>query len=296
MKLSVTVALLGALASIHTLASSAHAEDCKALLAPSGISLRDTGFDQNRVACAFDGYSAGVRAQATIDTPNFYGTLGASLMLDYHWVNISGFEFSLSARAADYRFAQSAVFTDGDLQAGPLSFGVLRPLKKRWWNIPTRVGHSLRFDIPRTNLADNSVTVSASPSLLATLMPSSNFHVHGRISALLWSVLPEAGADSRAALLTSLDASYAPASVFSLVAGAELQGGWYGLGLDHLQGRAGLRFGVGSGAIELSAASVVAGSERSDLVAWIGYRYIAPPEKAKPPTRSKLKDWATGSR
>tara|TARA_R110002073_G_scaffold332410_4_gene518380 strand:- start:3137 stop:3931 length:795 start_codon:yes stop_codon:yes gene_type:complete len=261
------------------------------MLAPSAVPLRDTGLDQNRVACAVEGFSVGTRGLATIDAPNFYGTLSASLMLDYRYLHAAGFEFSVGARLLDYRFAQSAVFTEGDVSVGPVSVGVLRPKNTRWWGIPVAVGHSLRFEIPYTNSSDGSLTVAASPAYLVTLAPSSKFHIHARVASLLWSVVPEAGADSRAALLASSDIAYSPASIFSVTTGAEVQAGWYGLGLDHVQARAGLRTAIGkSGALELAAATTLAGAERNDLVFWIGYRSITVEEPR--PKRSRLRDWA----
>jgi len=274
------------------LSSSAHAESpCRAMLAPSAVSLRDTGLDQNRSACAMDAISIGTRTQATIDTPNFYGTLGASLMLDYRYLHAAGFEFSVGARLLDYRFAQSAVFTEGEFSVGPISVGVLRPRSTQWWGIPVAIGHAIRFEVPYTNSSDENLTVAASPTFLVTLTPASTFHIHSRIAALLWSVLPEAGADSRAALLASTDIAYAPASVFALTTGIEAQGGWYGVGLDHIQARAGFRTGIGAvGALEVSAGTTLAGAERNDLVFWIGYRSIKATEPR--PKRSRLSDWA----
>lgn len=283
--------------STALLCLTSHAPDlradapCRASLAPSSLSQRDTGLDQNRVACGVDGMSIGTRANATIDTPNFYGTLTASLLFDYQWLHASGFEFSVGARLLDYRFAQSAVFTEGDFALGPISVGVLRPRRTRWWGQPVVSSHAMRFEIPGTNLSDESITVAASPQLLVTMMPSSTLHVHGRLAALLWSVLPQSGADSRAALLASTDIGYAPLSFVALAAGVEAQAGWYGLGLDHLQVRGGWRIPVGEErAIEISAAKSVAGTERSDLVFWLGYRNLAVPESK--PKRSRLQDWA----
>jgi hypothetical protein len=287
-----TSAALGLALILFILSTNAHAESpCRAMLAPSAVSLRDTGLDQNRVACAVDGLSIGTRAHATIDTPNFYGTLGASLMLDYRYLHAAGFEFSVGAQLVDYRFAQSAVFTKGDLAIGPVSIGVLRPRTTSWWGIPVAVGHAIRFEIPYTNSSDQNLTVAASPAFLATLTPSRVLHIHARMAALLWSVLPESGADSRLALLASTDIAYAPANIFAITTGVEAQGGWYGVGLDHVQARAGLRTGLGaSGVLELSAATTLAGAERNDLVFWVGYRSINV-EKPRP-KRSRLRDWA----
>ena len=78
------------LASASWGARSAEADtQCSAMLAPSSVSLRDSGLDQNRVACGVQGFALGTRAFATIDTPNFYGTLTGSLFLDYQYLHAS---------------------------------------------------------------------------------------------------------------------------------------------------------------------------------------------------------------
>lgn len=264
---------------------------CLAGLAPSAVSVRDTGLDRNRVACGVDGFALGTRGQAVIDTPNFYGTLSGSLFLDYQWLHQTGFEFSLGARLVDYRFAQSAVFTDGSYSLGPISVGVLRPRRTRLWGYSIVSAHAFRFELPFTNSSDESPVIAASPSLLATMMLSSRLHLHARSSALLWSVLPASGPDSRAALLASSDIAYAPLPMLAVTAGTEVQGGWYGVGLDHLLARAGVRALIGSeNAIELSAASAFLGSERTDLIVWLGYRRFA--AKKKQSKKSRLQEWA----
>lgn len=268
---------------------------CAASLAPSAVSIRDTGLDRNRVACGASGFRAGTRAFATIDTPNFYGTLSGALFLDYRLLTASGFEFSAGARFVDYRFAQSAVFTDGEFSVGPISLGVLRPQRKSWWGVPVVSSHGLRFELPLTNSSDQNITVSASPTALVTMMPSSQLHLHGRLAGLLWSTLPESGADSRAALIASTDVAYAPVSFLAATAGVEAQGGWYGLGLDHLIARGGLNIPIGDdNALQLSIAHSFAGAERADMIFWLGYQNISVPD-AKP-RGSRLRDWATSPR
>ncbi len=271
-------------------AGRAHAEPpCRALLAPASLSVRDTGIDQNRAACAADGYSLGARALAIIDTPAFYGTLSASLFGQYRWLSAAGYEFSVGARIVDYRFAQSAVFTDAELALGPLSVSALRPRATTLWGRAAVIAHSMRFELPLSNSSDENLKVTASPAYLLTLMASDSLHVHGRVAGLLWSNLADSGVDARAALLASADLAYVPLSAISLLVGADVQGGWYGLGLDHVLPRVGMRVAIGDeGAVEVSAGSALLGSERTDLVFWFGYRSMEEPEVK----RSRLQDWA----
>lgn len=285
------ILLAGLGLSLPSLRVVAEEESCTALQAPSSLSFRDTGFDQARAACGANTMSAGARAFALVDERDFYGTLSASLFIDYRILHDSGFEFGIGARLVDYRFAQSAVFTANEFSVGPVHLDVLRPSKRTWFGQPLVLSHGFRFDVPYTNSSDGSFTLSASPSIMATMFLSPSLHWHGRVSALLWSVLPDAGADGRSALLGSTDLSYSPYSLTSLLIGTEVQGGWYGLGLDHWQVRGGMRIRAGaSGAMELSAGTALAGNERADLVLWFGYRRSTAPKKQNKPSR--LQDWA----
>lgn len=266
-------------------------EECSALLAPPSLSLRDTGFDSTRAACGANTMAAGARAFVLVDKPEFYGTLSGSLFLDYRFLHESGFEFGAGARVVDYRFAQSAVFTDGEFSLGPIHLDALRPTSTNWFGKSVVLSHAIRFDLPLTNSSDDAFTLSVSPSIIASIFLSEKMHLHGRLAGLLWSVLPQSGADSRAALAASLDFSYSPLSFAALLVGTEVQSGWYGLGLDHVQPRAGFRIAAGRGAaIELSAGMTVAGSERADIVTWLGYRRSIKPETQIKPSR--LQDWA----
>ncbi len=264
---------------------------CLALRAPASISMQDTGLDSTRAACGMDSFAIGARALAFIDTPNFYGTLSSSLFLEKRILHSTGYEFGVGIRLADFRFAQSAVFTGTEVSSGPLTLSILRPSQRTWWGRPAVVSHSLKLEIPLSNLRDENIVVAASPSVSASLQVVANLDVHASMAALLWSVLPESGADSRLALRSSLDLGYSPVSFGALVFGTDLQAGWHGLGLDHWQLRGGFRVATGTtGALELSAGLAVAGVESSTLVGWLGYRFSqVPPAKKK---RSRLQEWA----
>ncbi len=259
---------------------------CNPLAAPVSLSLRETGFDAPHSACANNSWSLGTRALALIDTPNFYGTVGASVFFDWRFVHASGFEFGMGAKLIDARFVQSAVFSDTELNVGPLYLSIAKPTPKTWWNKDVVVSHALRVDVPLTSTSNEALTVSASPSVSASISLAPTLQLHSRIAALLWSTVPESGADSRTAFQSSLDIGYTPASSLALLLGAEAQSGWYGLGLDHLQARAGLRIATGQkGAIELSGGQVVVGTEGKTLVVWLGYKSTSAPKAKKKSSR-----------
>ena len=264
---------------------------CLALRAPASISMQDTGLDSTRSACGMDSLAIGARALAFIDTPNFYGTLSSSLFLEKRMLHSTGYEFGVGIRLADFRFAQSAVFTGTEVSSGPLTLSILKPSQGTWWGRPAVVSHALKLEVPLSNIRDENVVVAASPSVSASLQVVANLDVHASMAALLWSVLPKSGADSRLAVRSSFDLGYSPVSFGALVLGTDVQAGWHGLGVDQWQLRGGFRVATGTtGALELSAGLAIAGVESSTLVGWLGYRFSqAPPAKKK---RSRLQEWA----
>jgi hypothetical protein len=258
-------ALLVAAIVLSTSTIAAAEDTCTELLGPASLSFRDTGLDQSRAACGADSLAAGARTFVLVDKPEFYGTLSSSFFLDYRILHETGFEFGIGARVVDYRFAQSAVFTADEFSFGPIHLDALRPDKRNWFGKPVVLSHAMRVEVPFSNSSDESFTLAVSPSVLASLFVSEKMHIHGRVAGLLWSVLPESGPDSRAALLSSLDLSYAPLSF-------------------------GFRIAAGRGAaIELTAGTALLGDERADIVSWLGYRRSTAPKKDKP---SRLQDWA----
>lgn len=266
----------GVLAIVLSSSPAAHAEPrpCSPLLEPAQVSVRESGFDISRAACASARYQLGARSFALIDTPGYYGTLAGSIFFDWSTVHLSGFELGLGARLLDARFVQSAVLPMAELSAGPLRAWALRPRDTTILGWSATVAHSLLIDIPYTNFSLDEGSMSATPALLVTLRPTSDLHWHNRVAALLWAVWPESGPDRRLALALSSDAALRVASWLSMTAGLEVQGGWYGLGLDHALVRGGVRFGwAEEHAIEISGGSAPLGEERADLTLFIGYRF-----------------------
>lgn len=279
--------------SASLMASEARADQvCSGLLAPSSTSLRDTGFDQPRAACGANDFSAGTRAFALLDTDNFYGTLSGSLFLNWRTMTELGFEFGIGARVLDYRFAQLAVFSGTQTSLGPVQLSIAHPRSYSLLGRPLILTEAFRVDVPWSNSSDESFGLTASPSLTATWVLGDSLQLHNRAAVLLWSIIAKSGPDARTAGVLSSDLGYQVAAPVSLLLGAEVQTGWYGLGLDHVEVRSGMRVGGATHAVELSVGAVVAGAERADLVVWLGYRHRREQKKEEKHQRSRLSDWA----
>ena len=140
-------------------AGTAHAEPCERFeLAPLSVGMRDSAIDRPRSACTANAVAGGLRVQALIDTPEFYGTLAASLQVEGSllW---RGLELTAGGRAIDYRFAQNAVVTADELSFGPVQLGLARALRIDPRTVVTPL---VRIDLPATDTG-YSVTTAAIP-------------------------------------------------------------------------------------------------------------------------------------
>jgi hypothetical protein len=75
---------------------------------------------------------------------------------------------------------------------------------------------------------------------------------------------------ARAAGLAAGDLGWSVRPWLALLAGAELQAGWYRSGIDHALARVGVRFRKCLGTVDIGAAVPLAGAERADAVLHIG--------------------------
>lgn len=235
------------------------------LLAPIALGLRDSGLDTTREACTETALRGSLRASALIDSGDFYGTLVGSLFAEARFDHLAGVEVALGARVLDWRFAQTAVFPERELAVGPLYVGGHRAADSRWFGRAVTIGHSLRFEIPGTDTGYEPVTVAAAPAYHVSMATSERTRVHGRVAALLWAALPDAGVETRAALSTGFDGALALGDHVSVIAGTEVQGGWYDAGLDHVLLRGGARVGFGESRIALGVVAPLFGEERTNL-------------------------------
>ena len=184
---------------------------------------------------------------------------------------ISGVELSAGVRVIDYRFTYDSILRDDEANVGPVYVSALRSTRSSWFGRPVAVGHALRFELPLTSSETDATVVAAAPSFHVRMPLGPSIAVHGRAIALLWAALPDAGPDTRAALGLGSQAVAAVTDWLAVSAGLDLQGGWYGRGLDHLAGRAGLRVQAGRGhVVEAATLAPLVGEEVHDLAFVLG--------------------------
>ncbi len=252
------------------LAGTAHADPCERFeLAPLAVGMRESAIDRPRAACTADRVAGGLRVQALIDTPEFYGTLAASLQLEGSLV-WRGFELSALARAVDYRFAQNAVVTADEVSFGPLQLGVAAAVGFRAWGRPTVAMPFLRIDLPATDTGYSVTTMSIAAGDVFTTELGPRLHLHQRFSVLFWAAGPIDDPTTNWAGLGSADLGWSARGWLALLGGVELQAGWHGL-LDHALLRVGTRIRRCLGTFEIGAAIPLLGEERTDAVVQLGF-------------------------
>ncbi len=246
---------------------TARAEPCERFeLAPLAIGVRDGAIDRPRSACTGWSESATLAAQVLIDTPEFYGTLAASVSGDVTVV-LRGLELEWRVRALDYRFAQNAVITADEISLGPIEFGVARSLRAgprvvwtpfvRIEGLNTRIGYA---ELMETAAAGVVVSAQLRPRLVG----------HGRVMGHAWISGPFDDPTWRAAGLASGDVGWSARPWLAVLGGVELQAGWYRSGIDHALARVGVRFRKCLGTVDVGAAVPLFGAERADAILFLG--------------------------
>jgi hypothetical protein len=249
--------------------ATAHADVCDQIAAdPVPVGVRDGAFDATRGACLRTDLDARVGAHALVDTPDFYGTLGADLQLAIRFIEEIGIEWGATIEVVDLTFAQTAVVTATEPSYGPATAHVAT---SRLIGQDLEIGGLLRAELPFTRSSLESSRAGAQLSGLATMAFHPRLLVHGRAGLLGWYGASTGGTDVRGAVVVSADAAVRAWKTLHAIAGAEIQAGWYGGGVDHTAMRLGAHARI-KGAWHLDGGVMLplAGAERTDFAVTVG--------------------------
>jgi hypothetical protein len=267
---TVAVALAAAPATAEPLAGAPceeHIDD------PVPLPWREGGVDAPRGACLHAELSARLGGHALIDTPGFYGTLGGELTLAARVVESSWLEWGLGLRLLDGVFVQNAVLSVTELGYGPVSAHVAIGADGSLAGRRARRAAYVRADVPFTRASLDSHSGALQLGVAETLMLGPRLRLHAHVAVLGWYGASTGGRVTRASVSGSLDAAWRPIRWMTLLAGADVQGGWYGLGLDHVAARVATHWRVrGLWRAEFAAGLPLAGAERTDLGFALGVR------------------------
>lgn len=236
---------------------------------PARAPVRDTGIDVARPACPESAVFADLRGHALIDTGDFYGTLSSSMFVGVR-LQRERLELEAGVRAVDYRFAQNAVVTARELAVGPVWLALTRVHAARLLGRDAAWSWTGRIDVVGSDRGYDIATGAAAVSVQGVLMLRERLQLLGRVAALGWLAAPIDAPETRGAVAAGSDLGWRPWPRVGVTAGAELQGGWYGAGLDHVLVRGGASVRVGTVRLELAIAAPLGGAERADLVIVLG--------------------------
>ncbi|MCB9561150.1 MAG: hypothetical protein H6708_12150 [Kofleriaceae bacterium] len=257
------------------LAAPARADVCDdAVIDPAPVALRAGGFDGGRSACLRSDLDLRLDAHALIDTPGFYGTLGGGLRLGVRFVERVGFEWGATLQVADVTFAQTAVLAVTEAGYGPVGLHAAVSRATSLAGRDLRLGGVVGFELPFTRSALDASSAGGQLAGLATWEASDRVVIHGRLGVLGWYGASAGGTSTRGAIAASADAAVRTWSWLRAFGGLEVQGGWYGGGLDHVALRLGAHWRLrGPWQLDAAAAAPLVGAERTDVAFTFGLRH-----------------------
>jgi hypothetical protein len=255
-----------ALAIIVLLGAPAAADPCASSLAdPMPTPVEDVGMDVQRGACLRSDLSSELLTHVLIDSPGFYGDLGAGLAISARKTITPHVELGARLRAADYTFVQTAVTKATELRDGPL---VVRATVGTS-DATTHVAVTAALELPYTRDSLDTMHTSAQLGALITHPLTERFVLHARLGTATAYAMSAGGSFSRLGFVAGSDAVWRWRTRTALLGGADLGAGWNG-GFDGVTLRAGIQHAFAFDANRwLGAAGLalpVLGNERTNAI------------------------------
>lgn len=240
-------------------ASACASTDADALpIGPIALSYSTGDFSAGRRACGRTEVGLGVRGLGIIDTPNFYGNVGAQGVLFGSWAVTPKTELFASLEAVTFGFTQNATLTKTSATLGHLTAGIGQRIYETSTLAGTMTARLLfptSFEIPGMRLLGAEVGHAVS------YRPLSWLEVHGAAGIELTAAVGLGPSDPRVAGYAVAGAMWQPTN-------------WFGVVLD-LSGRvgrisslspiAGVRFRIKSFGIEVGGGLPIVGNDRHDF-------------------------------
>jgi len=255
-------ALLVVLASV----APAAADPCASWLAdPMPTPVEDVGMDVQRGACLRSDLSSELLTHVLIDSPGFYGDLGAGLAISARKVVTPHVELGARLRAADYTFVQTAVTKATELRDGPLVVRATVGARDG----SAHVAVTAALELPYTRDSVDTVHTSAQLGGLATLALTERVTLHARLGAATAYAMSAGGSFSRLGFVAGSDVVWRWRARTAVLGGADLGAGWNG-GFDGVTVRAGIQhafaFDAGRWLGAAGLALPVLGNERTNAI------------------------------
>lgn len=261
--------MIRALAILCVIGHAAHAGTCyDSLLDPVVTSIRDAGIDTQRAACLRDELAIRLGGAALVDTPGFHGVLSGHLRGSARARVRRNIEVGADVQLLDAAFVQNAVNTATRLALGPIT------VNGAYWaaeneNVSLVLAGSL--ELRGTQTSDDTVRTSGELTAVVSAELAPAARLHARFGGVWMLAASTAGDTERVAFRAGVDVTRRFIRPISVLIGAEVQTGWYGGGLDHVNLRAGFQFRLHRGWRGAIAIGVpVGGEERTNVVLDLG--------------------------
>jgi len=245
----------------------AAADPCASWLAdPMPTPVEDVGMDIQRGACLRSDLSSELLTHVLIDSPGFYGDLGAGLAIAARKTITPHVELGARLRAADYTFVQTAVTKATELRDGPL---VVRATVGTS-DATTHVAVTAALELPYTRDSLDTMHTSAQLGALVTHpLFADRVALHARLGATTAYAMSAGGSFSRLGFVAGTDAVWRWRARTAILGGADLGAGWNG-GFDGVTLRAGIQHAFAFDANRwLGAAGLalpILGNERTNAI------------------------------
>ena len=261
--------MIRALAVLAVLAGSAHAAPCDdSVLDPVATPIRDVAIDAQRAACLRDEGSVHAGGSALVDNPGFHGVLSGALRVAGRTRVRDRLELGATVQLIDATFVQNAVNKATHVTIGPVTLAAAFAAAS---DADLALAIVASLELRGTRLNEDTVRTSGEVTAVVTAELAPCTRLHGRFGGLWMLAASTAGDTERVAFRAGVDVAHRLRRAVSFQLGAEVQTGWYGGGLDHVNLRAGVLFVVRRGwrgAIGIGAP--VGGEERTNVVLDLG--------------------------
>ncbi len=230
---------------------------------PVYAALHEVDFATARRACPRTEVGLGGHGAAIIDTPNFYGALGAQALLFGSWALDERTELFATAELVQWTFAQNATLKGTSLGLGQLSVGGSRVVIS---DESLQLAPTARLMLPTATGAADVHLLGLEVGLAAQVRPHRLLEVHGYAGADLGlGVFSPAPAQPRLGALLVAGVQLAPWPWAALAVDLTAHLG-HRAALDYVAPALALRFGLGRHfGLELAAGLPIAGADRHDF-------------------------------
>lgn len=240
--------------------------------APIGLGPGPSDFGSTPAACAQKRADLAGRAALLVDEPDFYGGLGADVVLSAAYALREDLWLSASLAALEWRFVQSATIVATQTDLGPATLAVHAAAIE---SDRLRVAPYMRALLPTGTAYRYATLFGGEPGVAAVYVPASRWALSFGLSTPVTGTLLGSRARWTLEPRVTADAAFAPWTWFEPALGLEVRAGGDAAGpIETIAPAMALRFFPWRGLqAKVACALPLVGADRTDLrlLAAVGY-------------------------